>query len=351
MRASLADPVFADWLTSQRWFGGKGRNITRISESASAVLLTGDPELRLVLARVDYDLGDAEDYQLLLGLTEQEVEQRLEYAVLARVDGQVVYDAVHDPVLCRCAAAAPRQRRSRSTASPSSTTRSSTTTLPGRVMTAEQSNTSIVYGDELILKLFRRLQPGANPDIEVTKALADAGCPHVAATAGLVRRPVARRDHHARPAAALPARAPRAGRWRPPPCATCSPRRTCTPTRSVVTSPRRPSGSASPPARCTCSWRSVLPSATAGAERVAGHRQSSCSTGSTRPLAVVPELAPFADALRDAYELVLAGAPSRCRCSGCTATTTSGRSCARRRAGCCSTSRASRPGRCRSGAR
>ena len=47
-------------------------------------------------------------------------------------------------------------------------------------MTAEQSNTSIVYGDDLILKLFRRLQPGANPDIEVTKALADAGCAAVA---------------------------------------------------------------------------------------------------------------------------------------------------------------------------
>jgi maltokinase len=52
--------------------------------------------------------------------------------------------------------------------------------LPGRVMTAEQSNTSLVYGEELILKLFRLLQPGANPDIEVTKALADAGCSAVA---------------------------------------------------------------------------------------------------------------------------------------------------------------------------
>jgi maltokinase len=47
-------------------------------------------------------------------------------------------------------------------------------------MSAEQSNSSVVYGDDLILKLFRRLQPGANPDIEITKALADAGSPYVA---------------------------------------------------------------------------------------------------------------------------------------------------------------------------
>ena len=48
------------------------------------------------------------------------------------------------------------------------------------MLSAEQSNTSVVFGDEVILKLFRRLQPGANPDIEVTKALADGGSTHVA---------------------------------------------------------------------------------------------------------------------------------------------------------------------------
>ena len=48
-------------------------------------------------------------------------------------------------------------------------------------MGAEQSNTSIVYGEDYILKVFRRLQPGLNPDLEVTRALADAGSLHVAA--------------------------------------------------------------------------------------------------------------------------------------------------------------------------
>ena len=46
--------------------------------------------------------------------------------------------------------------------------------LPSRVGSAEQSNTSIVYGDQLILKLFRRLQPGENPDVEIGRFLTEA---------------------------------------------------------------------------------------------------------------------------------------------------------------------------------
>jgi maltokinase len=53
-------------------------------------------------------------------------------------------------------------------------------------MGAEQSNTSVVYGEQYILKLFRRLQPGTNPDLEVTRALADAGSPHIAAPLGWI---------------------------------------------------------------------------------------------------------------------------------------------------------------------
>ena len=50
---------------------------------------------------------------------------------------------------------------------------------------AEQSNTSIIYGDRLILKLFRRLQPGINPDYEIGRQLADkAGFTRVPVVAG-----------------------------------------------------------------------------------------------------------------------------------------------------------------------
>jgi maltokinase len=172
--------LLREWLPRQRWFGGKGREIASVTETAAALLRDADPKVRLVVVRVDYADGAAEDYQLLLGSSQQAVDQRLEHAVIGDEEGALLYDAVHDPVasglLLQHLAAADRvgglvfQRAA-----------DIDPTLPGRVMSAEQSNTSLIYGDTLILKLFRRLQPGANPDIEVTKALADAGSTHVAA--------------------------------------------------------------------------------------------------------------------------------------------------------------------------
>lgn len=50
-----------------------------------------------------------------------------------------------------------------------------------RPIGAEQSNTSLVYDNRIIVKYFRRLYPGSNPDLEVTSALTDANFPHVAA--------------------------------------------------------------------------------------------------------------------------------------------------------------------------
>src|SRR6202046_700347 len=58
--------------------------------------------------------------------------------------------------------------------------------LDSLVLSAEQSNTSLVYGEESILKVFRRLSPGPNPDLEVTSALARLGSSHVAEPFGWI---------------------------------------------------------------------------------------------------------------------------------------------------------------------
>ena len=167
------------WLPRQRWFGGKGRTLTAVTETSSVVLRDEDPQVRHVIVRVAYDDGGEEDYQLLLGSTTSGVEQRLDYAVIGEDGDSVIYDATHDPVatsvlLAHLAVGDDFQGLSFVNADEVDAS------LIGRLIGVEQSNTSIVYGDTVILKLFRRLQPGANPDIEVTKALADAGSENVA---------------------------------------------------------------------------------------------------------------------------------------------------------------------------
>lgn len=164
----------AAWLPTQRWFGAKGREIVAVQETVVATLSV-DPEIRLMLLDVSFAQGRPETYQLLVG-SRPELDERLAHA---RIGDDGLYDAAHDPV----AAGLLLQHLASGKAIEGLDFQNRAeldTDLAPHVLGVEQSNTSIVYGDALILKLFRRLQPGANPDIEVTLALADAGSPHVA---------------------------------------------------------------------------------------------------------------------------------------------------------------------------
>ena len=180
--------LLTTWLPGQRWFGGKGRALTGVEIESSGVLLEHDDDnvlVRQVLLRVDTADGVASDrYQLLVGTRSGEVPQRLQHAVIGEADGRTVYDAVHDTEACTALLERIAAGAQTDTVRFSSSQADLDTTLPSRVMGAEQSNTSIVYGEDYILKVFRRLQPGLNPDLEVTRALADAGSPHVAPPLG-----------------------------------------------------------------------------------------------------------------------------------------------------------------------
>ncbi|CAG6394288.1 maltokinase [Streptomyces cocklensis] len=184
------EPLLRGWLPRQRWFAGKGLPIGGFRLAAATELMPpggklGPLGLLHVLVDVEQPGRPADCYQLLLGahplLPSALVRTALGRAVGGPYDGLTLYDAPHDP---RLAALLLERLRM-----PGRTGRLHFSTEPHavfppapapRVSTAEQSNTSVVYGDAYILKLFRRVSPGTNPDLELSLALARAGSRRVA---------------------------------------------------------------------------------------------------------------------------------------------------------------------------
>ncbi|MGW0689707.1 maltokinase N-terminal cap-like domain-containing protein [Streptomyces sp. NPDC002754] len=179
--SSLND-LLRHWLPRQRWYAGSGRPIAEVS-TASATVLTAECLHLLVRVKESAD-RDETYYQLILGAA-VDPPPRLWPHVLGQVDGPdgralVVYDAVHDRRIAALLLDRIRMGGAHGTLRFESLPRTSISQgLTPRVLDVEQTNTSIVYGDRLILKLFRRIQQGVNPDLEVPIRLARWGYPWV----------------------------------------------------------------------------------------------------------------------------------------------------------------------------
>jgi maltokinase len=172
------EELLADWLPRQRWFAGKGQEISEVTFVADTSLKAGDPGLRHAIVAVRQGETTTR-YQLLLG-SRRRLSGRLEYASIGRVDGWNVYDAAHDPDLTRsllsgmAAGADVGQLRFRAISGGEIDTELASLASP-----AEQSNTSLVYGESYICKLFRRITPGVNPDLEISLGLSRTGSKHI----------------------------------------------------------------------------------------------------------------------------------------------------------------------------
>jgi maltokinase len=177
-------------MPAQRWYPGDSISGT-VTIVADTLLAAGDPgadqpELRHLIVEVGSG-GRAARYQVLAGFRAQ-VPDRLTHAVIG-VDGRglMAYDGLHDseltPVLLHGIAA---QR----TAGPLVFAREPgadiDTGARSMVLSVEQSNTSLVFGESAILKVIRRVFPGPNPDLEIATALARLGSADIAAPYGSV---------------------------------------------------------------------------------------------------------------------------------------------------------------------
>lgn len=199
--ASLA-PLLAEWLPRQRWFAGKGRPVTGFTLVAATELLPrpyggSAPGLLHLLVRAQQPgpagapgpaAGTDDCYQLLLGIQDA-LPPQLAPALIGRptggpLHGRTVYEGLADPrltsLLLERLRVPGRLGVLRFTREPDAAIPPG---LTPRLLGAEQSNSSAVYGETYILKLFRRVGPGLNPDLELPRALANTGCSRVPAPA------------------------------------------------------------------------------------------------------------------------------------------------------------------------
>ncbi|REF35365.1 maltokinase [Thermasporomyces composti] len=177
-----------EFLGRQRWFAGKGRDfqiegvhyLSWLSEPGAW------PAVRIALVTVRYADGrDVDVYQVPLSYHQEQVDA-LAHAFVGEWDepdlGRVfVHDALHDKAATRTYLGG----LLKGATEPDVTFHrigplDVDAELPSLVLTGEQSNTSLVFGEDVLMKVFRRVHHGRNPDIEVHEAFARHGCGNVA---------------------------------------------------------------------------------------------------------------------------------------------------------------------------
>jgi maltose alpha-D-glucosyltransferase/alpha-amylase len=180
-------------LRQQRWFGGKARAIGG-ARLADAIAIPNAGEAVLALVDVAQPEARHETYALSLGFASEaraaELRRRAPQAIFAEVeldaDGTtrgVLFEGLEEPELCRTLLdAMARRRRFRgavgelvASSLPSLRERlgGDAAALRPRPSRAEQSNSSVAFGDRLILKLFRRVTEGVNPELEIGRFLTE----------------------------------------------------------------------------------------------------------------------------------------------------------------------------------
>ncbi len=210
----ILEAALPDWLPRQRWFGAKTRQIQNVNllewvdfpAANSGVVpspdlsTTSQPPSALCYLAVHYSQQDSDVYQVPLALSNgvdaEQIRAAHSAGIIATLDTPEGTAILHDATLREDfrqilltlvgqnaklplspnPAVQPTALPSGVLTAQSSAAFAATVgglSLPARVGSVEQSNTSILYGNQLILKLFRRLQTGENPDVETSRFLTE----------------------------------------------------------------------------------------------------------------------------------------------------------------------------------
>jgi maltokinase len=173
-----------DFVVGQRWFGSKSREVAhfRVLET---IPLTEQP-LGLAVLEVEFLPGTHELYQLPIGARP---EGEWSEGVICINEGMTIYDAMSDPDTARQLVRLIASDTEIETGQGAAEFRPAGPGLPAEIaevrpMGAEQSNSSVVLDERFVLKAYRRLGAGPNPELEILRFLTERDFPHIAALRG-----------------------------------------------------------------------------------------------------------------------------------------------------------------------
>ena len=192
------------YLMKCRWFTGKGRHIKDVVIRETIPLPNDGSGAVIAIMQVSYIEEETDSYLLPLAFNDDASVRSMcadrpcgciaRLSLKSKKEQGILYDAVFNKDFCTVLLQAIGGGRSHSGArgrlTSSPTRMYSAISREGKQLNritipkADQDNTSIIYGDSFILKLFRRLAPGVNPDLEIGRVLTERSFPHIPPLAG-----------------------------------------------------------------------------------------------------------------------------------------------------------------------
>jgi maltose alpha-D-glucosyltransferase/alpha-amylase len=188
VREQLENEVLPQILPQQRWFGGKGRTMRKAMLLERGEWATPLGNWLLALVEVDFEDGSVQTYSAPLALAWEQGDgsaiEALRHCTLARVRQRarvgVLYDAFWDDAFCRASVLAMQDNLVRPMPGGELRWRSTgqlagidVASLAVKHPSFEQSNTLVILGERVVLKGYRRLRPGINPEIEIGRFLTE----------------------------------------------------------------------------------------------------------------------------------------------------------------------------------
>ncbi len=201
-RAGIERKILPEYIRNCRWFGAKARTLRHMRVHEQSPISAEPDAAEFWFVEVSYLDGPNETYALPVKIADGDaahaISQSAPHAVIARFDGAeeaILFDAVWDAefreklfrLMLDRQHAIGKNGNLVGTVSPAFAQNAAGKVPSSKVLSGEQSNSSMLFENKFFLKLYRKLEDGVNPDVEVTRFLTDrASFPNVPTFGGAI---------------------------------------------------------------------------------------------------------------------------------------------------------------------